>query len=187
MNFNQVKTPQQLMLFLNKNFEYGVIDNNGNKHTNSNSNEFQNICNTQWRLRSVQQILKDGVGHCYDEVEIEREWFTNNGFQIKTFWISAYQQGINNSGFSHTYLLYKIKNCWYLFEHADFINRGIYKFNSVSEAVKWQSQNQIKFAISCKKPIKEYSVCIKDYSKPPVNINNNEYLQFIDSFEDYII
>ena len=128
MSFNSIKTPNELMSFLDHNFEYGVIDNNGNKVYDSNSVEFQMICNNQWKLRSVQEMLKDQIGHCYDQVEIEREWFVDKGYEIKTFWISAYQEEIENSGFSHTYLIYKDKDCWKLFEHSDFFNKGIYEF-----------------------------------------------------------
>ena len=30
MTFQDIKTPEQLMTYLDQNFEYGVIDNNGN-------------------------------------------------------------------------------------------------------------------------------------------------------------
>ena len=89
MTFQEVKTPEQLMIYLDQYFQYGVIDNNGNKYYDSNSDEFQLICDTQWKLRSVNEMLKDGVGHCYDQVEIERDWFIKKGFEVKTFWISA--------------------------------------------------------------------------------------------------
>lgn len=187
MTFKEVKTPEQLMLYLDQNFEYGVIDNNGNKHCNSNSDEFQLVCNTQWKLRPVDKILKDGVGHCYDQVEIEREWFFENGFDVKTFWISAYQKEIENSGFSHTYLLYKDNGAWKLFEHSDSSNKGIYTFKSINSAVKWQAKNQVKFAESCIKPLKKYITCIKEFNKPPTNLNMQEYLQFIDTSKDYVL
>jgi len=187
MSFQDIKTPEELMLYLDQNFEYGVIDNSGNKHNDSNSDEFQIVCDTQWKLRSVEEMLKDGVGHCYDQVEIEREWFTKTGFEVKTFWISAYQEEVENSGFSHTYLIYKDKGVWKLFEHSDFSNKGIHIFKSVNDAVKWQSENQIKFAESCIKPLKQCATCIKEYIKPPVNVNMQEYLQFIDNSKDYLL
>ena len=186
-SFNSIRTPSELMNYLDNNFEYGVINNNGNKLCDSNSSEFQQVCNYQWKLRPVKKILKDQVGHCYDQVEIEREWFVKNGYEIKTFWISAYQEGIQNSGFSHTFLIYKDNGFWYLFEHADFLNKGIYKFTSVKDAVKKQSINQINFAEKCKKPKTKYSVCIKEYNQPPTNINMQEYLAFIDRSADYSI
>lgn len=187
MTFQEIKTPEQLMKYLDQNFEYGVIDNNGDRFYDSNTKEFQKICNTQWKLRSVEEMLKDGIGHCYDQVEIERKWFSRKGFKIKTFWISAYQEEIENSGFSHTYLIYQDAKNWKLFEHADCSNRGIFEFKNIREAVKWQAEHQIKFAERCIKPKKQYLTCIKEYNAPPLNVNMQEYLQFIDKSKDYVL
>ena len=182
--FDLIENPKQLMQYLDKHFEYGVIDKCGNKHTDSNSDDFQNACNNDWRVRSVKQMLKDGVGHCYDQVEIERQWFEDNGFKVKTFWISAYQEGIDNSGFSHTYLLFEDNQKWCLFEHSDFANRGIHAFNSVEDAIRWQACKQIKFASNCIKPKECYSVCIKQYEKPAVGLDMGQYLDFVNKGQD---
>ena len=184
--FQNIKTPEQLMMYLDENFEYGVIDNNGNIFRDSSSDTFQEVCEKQWMLRSVEEILNGGIGHCYDQVEIEREWFTQNGFEVKTFWISAYQPEIENSGFSHTYLIYKAGENWNLFEHSDFSNKGIYTFKSINDAVKWQAEHQIDTATKYIKPVKEYITCIKEFTKPPININMEEYLQFINNSKNYI-
>ena len=155
-----IHTPVQLMEYLDENIEYGVIDKNGNKFTDSSSEKFQFVCNNEWFLRPVQQILLDKIGHCYDQVEIE------------------------NSGFSHTYLLFKENNQWKLFEHSDYYNRGIFSFNSLNEAIIFQAKNQIKTAEKCVKPEKRYSVCIKEYSKPKTNLNMTEFLEFINNSKD---
>lgn len=187
MTFKEIKTPEQLMKYLDQNFKYGVIDKKENKYYNSNTAEFQRICETQWELRPVEEMLKDGVGHCSDQVEIEREWFSKNGYNVKTFWISAYQDGIQNSGFCHTYLMYQDNDTWKIFEHSDFSNKGIFTFKSTSDAVKWQAKHQIIFAESCVKPLKEYVTCIKEYNNPPTHVNMQEFSQFIDKSKDYVI
>lgn len=186
MRFQTINTPEQLMAYLDQNFEYGVIDNSGNRVYGSNSCKFQTICNTQWRLRTVEEMLKDRVGHCYDQVEIEREWFTSNGFEVKTFWISAYLQGVENSGFCHAYLVFKDNDNWKLFEHADGFNKGIYTFKGINDAVNWQAEKQIKFAQAHGTPSQQYSVCIKEFATPPKRVNMQEYLQFIATSKDYI-
>lgn len=179
-----IKTPKQLMQFLDENFEYGVVDKHGNRLTNSDSDEFQLACNNDWKVRSVDQMLEEGIGHCYDQVEIERKWFEDNGFQVKTFWISAYQEGIENSGFSHTYLLFADGAKWKLFEHSDFSNRGIYEFDTIEDAIRWQANKQIEFATSRIKPTSRYLVCIKQYKKPPIGIDMGQYLDFVTNGQD---
>ena len=182
-----VKTPQQLMQFLNNNFEYGVVDNNGNKHCDSNSDIFQEVCNNQWKMRSVKQMLEDGVGHCYDQVEIERKWFEDNGYEVKTFWISAYQEGVENSGFSHTYLLFADGEKWLLFEHSDFANRGIFEFETVEAAIRWQAGKQVAFAEKIVKSQQGYSVCIKQYQKPPIGVNMDQFLDFVEKSTNVVV
>lgn len=185
MKIQNIKTPEDLMLYLDKNISYGVIDKNGNKFFDSNSDNFQKACFADWKTKPTKQILEDGVGHCYDQVEIEREWFTLKDYKIKTFWISAYQEEIENSGFSHTYLIYKDRNNWFVFEHSDYFNKGIHKFKTLREAVTWQAQKHVSFAESQIKPKIKYSVCIKEFSKPPFNLNMEQYLNFIMTQKDY--
>lgn len=179
MKFNDILTPNQLLHFLDKNIQYGVVDKFGNKVLDSNSKNFQYICNNDWKLKTVNDIIKSGIGHCYDQVEIEREWFEAHNYIYKTFWVSAYQDDIENSGFSHAYLVYFDKNSWHLFEHADFSNKGIHKFNTLKEALDFQSTNQIKYASSQIKPKDKYSIFIKEFKKPPINANMEKYLSFI--------
>ena len=182
-----IKNPQELMQFLDNNIQYGVIDKTGNKLFDSNSDKFQQACFEDWTLRSPEQIISNQVGHCYDQVEIERAWFKLNNYEFKTFWISAYQPTIDNSGFSHTYLVYKQGSKWYLFEHADYSNKGIFEFLELNDAVKWQANNQIKYATGVIKPKFAYEVCIKEYDTPPLNINMQQYLQYIEQSKDYNI
>ncbi len=185
MTFESINSPEQLMQFLDENIAYGVIDKNGKKFFDSNSSEFQQVCNQQWQLFPVSKILKNKVGHCYDQVEIERLWFEKHGYKVKTFWISAYQEKIANSGFSHAYLIFKDGKFWKLFEHADSQNKGIFSFKTIKDAVLFQSKNQIKFAENCIPPQDRYVTCIKEYSTPPSNINMSEFLEFINASQDF--
>ena len=185
MNFDKIQSPQQLMQFLDNNISYGVVDKNGIVYNDSSSDDFQRVCNTEWRVQSVNQIISSGVGHCYDQVEVEREWFKSKGYQYVTVWVCAYQQGIENSGFSHSYLVYSDNDKWYLFEHADCSNKGILEFDSLQNAVKFQAENQIKYATSCIKPQDKYSLCIKVFDKPNIGLNMQQYLNFIDNSKDF--
>ena len=37
------------------------------------------------------------------------------------------------------------------------------------------------------KPLKKYVSCIKEYNKPPENLNMQQYLNFIDNSKDYVL
>jgi len=187
MQYNQIKTPEDLMKFMDENIEYGVIDCNNRTITDSSSDEFQIACNTTWTLKKPFEIIESGVGHCYDQVEIERKWFVNNGYNCKTIWISAYQQNIEDSGFCHSYLVFEKDSKWNIFEHSDFSHRGIFSFNTIDEAIRYQAHNQIEYATSCNKPKSKYSVCIKMFDTPPDYCNMNEYLDHINNSKDYLL
>lgn len=187
MNFNEVKTPTELMRFLDSNIDYGVIDREGNRLFDSSKKEFQDACIDAWKVRPVLKIIEDGIGHCYDQVEIERFWFEKFGFIIKTFWISAYQSEVENSGFAHTYLVYQEGDKWKLFEHADYKNKGIHQFDSIEEAINWQKNKQIEFATSCVKPLKVFDVVIYEYQKPKIDLNNQQFLEFIEKQKQIIV
>lgn len=184
MRYNEISTPSELMQFLDAEFQYGVIDKQGNRLLDSNSTEFQNACNHDWTLRSVSQMLKDKIGHCYDQVEIERDWLESHGYKVKTFWVCAF--GLGKAGYSHAYLLYKDKKKWCLFEHANIFCKGIYSFNSLSAAIKFQANQQIEYANS-QKEAPCYELCIKEFTKPSAGLTMQEYLAFIDKSKDYYL
>lgn len=187
MQYNKIQTPEELLKFMDENIEYGVIDKHNKKITDGESEEFQITCNTYWTLNEPLKILELGVGHCYDQVEIERKWFSDHKYNFKTIWISAYQQNVEDSGFCHSYLIFEKDNKWNIFEHSDYSHRGIYSFDTIDEAIKFQANNQIEYASSCVKPLDKYSVCIKIFDTPPTYCTMNQYLKHINDSEDYII
>lgn len=179
MLYDEVRTEKELMLFLDENIKYGFINQNNEVLLDSSDDNFQKICMEQWRLRDVFEIIKSGVGHCYDQVEIERDWFSKHNFEFKTIWISAYQKDIENSGFSHSYLIYFDKQKWNLFEHSDFTNKGFFSFKTFEEAVKFQAMKQIQYAENQMKPKVKYDTFITEFDKPKTGLTMYQYHKFV--------
>ena len=179
-----VKTPQELMTFLDKHIEYGIINSNGLKITNSNSEEFAEACNHDWKVRNVNEIISSGVGHCYDQVEVERYWFKNNKYKFKTFWVCVFLKDVENSGFLHTYLVYKEAGNWCLFEHSDFSNRGIYYFSTLKEAVEWQTKKQKAYARSVL-GAGDFRSFVVEFTKPKEGLNMREYIEFVKNCKNF--
>ena len=179
MKYEDVQSPKQLMQYLDENFEYGVINKKGEKFNDSSDNAFQKACK-EWKLKPVAEIIKSGVGHCYDQTEIERDWFTSHGYMVKTFWVIACDKQNTSYGFSHAYIAYLENGKWYYFEHSSFPNKGIYEFDYIEELVNFQAQTQVKFAGSQHKPISGlYSVLTTEFDKPKDNITMKEYMNFV--------
>ena len=52
----------------------------------------------------------------------------------------------NNNYPTHSFLIFKDKdNSWNWFENSDFENRGIHRFNSIDELLKYQYDKYLKF------------------------------------------
>ena len=146
--YDNVNTPEELMDFMNNNIKYGFHGTDGEDYQNDGSKKsndrFQKACRNVYRLASPEYILKYGLGHCWDQVELERDWFAKHGYEFKTIFI-WFLLNYPNTYSCHTYLIYKdkITKEYCIFEHADYANRGIHRFRTYADAIKWQKDRHI--------------------------------------------
>ena len=78
MKYNDIKTPEQLLQYMDESIKYGFVDDNEKIYGPWNNQEFQQGCQTNWRLSSPERLIKVRYGHCFDQVELERDWFNNH-------------------------------------------------------------------------------------------------------------
>ena len=151
MKYEEIKTPEQLMNYMNENISYGIYDYTKNK-AYCVDDDFETLVKNVWRLSSPKQLIKYKVGHCFDQVELEREFFKRNNYNFKTFYI-WFKCERSNTYPSHTYLVYqdKITKNWCWFEHSDYNNRGIHKFKTLKDAINAQKLCHINYAKSYRK------------------------------------
>lgn len=141
--FNLIKEPKELLSFMDKYINYGILGSNGNIYIPGCNYGFLNACLDYYELCDSNRLLKCGYGTCWDQVELERTWFRDHNYEYKTFYI-WFNLDYENSYFTHTYLVYKNGNKYYYFEHADGNNKGIKEFTSYEEAIKYQMNLHIK-------------------------------------------
>ena len=181
MNYKQIETPEELMNYMNENISYGIFDYTKNKAYYGEDDNFGDLVNTTWKLSSPAQMQKYGVGHCFDQVELERDFFTKNNYNFKTYFIWFKCKRPNNYP-THTYLIYEDKktNKWCWFEHSDFVNRGIRRFNSLNDAIKAQAIAHIKHAKSYRKTKTDSSkIEVFEYRDVKYGINFNDFLDYV--------
>ena len=182
MNYDNVKTPEDLMHYMNESIHYGVYDYQNNKAYYGDDDNFEDLVINVWKLSSPAQMQKYGVGHCFDQVELERDFFKKYNYNFKTFfiWFKCNRQ---NNYPTHTYLVYQDKStkewCW--FEHSDYTNKGIHKFKTLHDAINAQKHAHIKYA-------KSYRKSKTDASKIEIlEYDNVTYGCTIDEFMNYVL
>ena len=125
MEFERIKTPKEFLEYMNNNITYGFIGKNGKKYQNFSSEEWFE----EGIVQNGEEVLKSKIGTCYDQVELERLWFGNHHFEVKTIFI-WFEVDYENDYPTHTFLVYKNNHKWYWFEHAFEPYRGIHEFDS---------------------------------------------------------
>ena len=141
--------------------QYGYMDIKGKIHK-----DVDDKFSTLYRLQSPQETLKNKIGVCWDQVELERYLFEGKKIKFKTFFIVHYD---NDKCPTHTFLIYNDNNKFYWFEHSWKKHRGIYVYDSELEALKDIKDKFIKDEL-----INKYNyrnLCIYEYSKPNYGIN----------------
>ncbi len=180
MKYEEINTPMQLLDFMNDNIKYGFVDDNKKVYGGSNEDEFENGCRTKWKLSNPDRLLNVKYGHCWDQVELERDWFLKHGYNFKTLYI-WFELPYDNTYSTHTYLVFEDNNKWYYFENSDSKNRGIYSFNSYEDAISYQLKKHIE-SNSKRNPVGDdeiSSIKIYEYDKPQYGCNMDEFINHV--------
>jgi len=142
MYYEDMNTPEELLQFMDA-ITYGFVDDEGEKYGSWDEESFEKNVVTKWKLSCPKRLMKVGYGHCFDQVELERDWFMKHNYLFQTFYIMFLLDEPNDYT-THTFLVYQKKNNWYLFEHADYYDKGIHVFSSLEEVLQYKMYYHIK-------------------------------------------
>lgn len=175
-----LKSPEDLLEYMNENITYGFIGRNGKKYYDMFSEEW-NDWYKQYFVQSGEDVLKSKIGTCWDQVELERLWFKQNGYNIHTFFM-WFELNRKNDLPSHTFLIYEKDNkyCW--FENAFESERGIHKFNSIKEAIENVKSKQISYTKLNYPGVTDHdikSLVVYEYFKPLNHLGVDDYLKYV--------
>ncbi|MEG2457774.1 MAG: ASCH domain-containing protein [Bacilli bacterium] len=154
----------EIMTKMNK-INYGWMDYNHELH-----NDIDDSYSNHYILQTRKEILKNNVGVCWDQVELERYYFRNNNWDIKTYFIAYYD---NDKYPTHTFLTYKKNNKFYWFEHSWELFKSIHEYSSLKELLTDVQQKYIKNELN-NNCIKE-NLVIREYKKPKDHISVLEF------------
>lgn len=88
-----------------KDIEYGWVDKHNNKHSVVNEKYANNYI-----MQSPNEVIKNKIGVCWDQVELERYYFKGNDWNVKAYFI-VYDDGDKCP--THTFLTYEKNNKYY--------------------------------------------------------------------------
>lgn len=173
--YGNINSPQELLEFMNNNFNYGYVDKNNQKH-----NEFTD----NFIVQSGNAMIQNKWGNCFDAVEFERFWFTNHNYEFITIFEMVKLDYPNNYPM-HSYLVYKENGCYHYFEWADYNLRGIHSFDTFLEAINYQFEHYLKVLDGLNITEEEKQKIIrKSYKKVEGNISILDFLKNVCNSED---
>lgn len=156
---------------LMKNIKYGWVDKNNNKHSIVDSSYSDNYI-----LQSPHQVIKNKIGVCWDQVELERYYFKGNDWNIKTFFIVYYD---GDKCPTHTFLTFEKNNKHYWFEHSWKKFSGIHEYESLKELLLDIKDKFINNELDNDYVLK--NLVLYEYKKPKYNISVQEFYKHCES------
>lgn len=161
-----MKEAQELLKKMSE-FEYGWIDRNGLKYVNKISKI--NFFNDYF-LQSPEEVEKNKIGICWDQVEYERKYFLSKNIPHKTIFM-FYDDGKKFP--LHTFLIFKENEKYYWFENTYPRTIGAFEFNSLTDCfakikIEFMKENLLEDVGD-----KLYWL---EYTKPEYGINYEEFV-----------
>jgi hypothetical protein len=181
-DFNKLKTPADLLDFMNKNIVYGFVSRSGKKYLDQNSKSWDNDWFEKCIVQSGEELLKTKCGTCWDQVELERKWFNEHNYRFQTIflWFGIPEP---NDYPTHAFLVFNKNDKWYWFEHSFEKYAGIHKFDSLNKLIGYIKSRQLELAINIGVAKSGDSEIIKsyEYNKPAINLSVNDYINHVTS------
>lgn len=172
MTFDDVKTPNDLMDFMNINIEYGWVDKQGNKHINNLKGFREN-----YRISSIDEMLETGLGTCIEQAKMIKYFFDKMGIENKLYCHRSYEneENFDKDVRMHCFVLFKYNDNWYHFEHSNRPKRGIHKYESVESAIE-----EITSGFEERGDIRK----LTEIDSIPIGITFKEFNNFVNEFDN---
>lgn len=175
MTINEIKTPEDILTFMNENIKYGWLDINNEEHIKT-MKDFRRI----YRTSSVEEVLTHGIGTCIEQVYLMHILLNIINIKNKMFCTRIYEgKDFNNleaEEHMHCFLLYFLNDKVYQIEHPNWEKVGIYEFNSENEAINEINEYYVKMAEGKSRPVTEFFEV-----KPGLSFKEfNEYINNLD-------
>lgn len=134
MNIKDIKSPEDILSFMNDHIEYGWIDINGEKHSKEMKN-FRKL----YRTSNIEETLINGLGTCIEQVNLMHYLLDKLVIKNKMFCCRIYEpdefNNLEAEEHMHCFILYYLNDKVYQLEHPNYEKIGIYEYYSEIEAI----------------------------------------------------
>lgn len=176
MSIDEIKTPSDILLFMDEHIRYGWLDINNVEHIN-NMKDFRKL----YRTSSIDEVLRYGLGTCIEQVYLMSMLLSKLGISNRMFCTRIYEgKNFNNveaEEHMHCFVLYYLNGKVYQIEHPNKERIGIYEFNSIEEAIKEINDYYIKMASGKARPVTEFY-------EVPSNMSFKEFNLYINGLDE---
>lgn len=172
----KIKTPEELLEYMGKNIEYGYVGKE-NKIYSTDDVDFGKNFDTEYFLQTPEQLIASKHGVCWDQTELEREWFLKKGYDFKLFFLAFIKEELNNLP-THTFLVYKNDDKFYWFENSFGSQRGIHEYKGLDALIKDVKNRQFDYAKKeCWATEDDFKdITVFEYETPNFGSNPEEFI-----------
>ena len=176
----KVKTPEELLKYMEKNIEYGYVGRDDNKVYSSGDVDFDNNFDNEYFLQTPEQLLNSKHGVCWDQTELERFWFLKKEYESKVYFLMFVKEELNNLP-THTFLVYKNNDKFYWFENSFGSQKGIHEYQDLESLIEDVKSKQFDYAKRDCGAIDDDFMNIKvcEYEIPKFGSNPDEFMTSI--------
>lgn len=140
--------------------QYGWVDKNGVKHTDMTHYA------EKYMLQMPDQLLESQLGVCWDQVELQRKLFADNGIATRSFFIVHYD---GDKCPTHTFMLFERNNKTFWYEHAWAVLRGLHEYDNLKAAISDIRSKFINNELGGKYNPQNLVIC--EYDAPKENLS----------------
>lgn len=138
MNYQDIKNPKDLYVYMKNNIYYGFVARNGEVFVREKVHDdrlYDDMLIKSYYLQSPLELNDSGYGLCFDQVVFARDWLNNNGYNTQAYYTPHH---------NHTFLIYKDRdiNRYILFERTLGNYNGLKNFYGLSSALNYYNNLQ---------------------------------------------
>ena len=176
----KIKSPEELLEYMGKNLEYGYVGKENNKIYSNSDPDFDINFDKEYFLQTPEQLLASGHGVCWDQVELEREWFSRKEYESKVYFLMFAKEEANNLP-THTFLVYRSGDKFYWFENSFGSQKGIHEYNDLESLIEGVKDRQFEYAKkergATADDFNDIKIC--EYETPKFGCTTNEFINNI--------